>query len=174
MMLLIALLLSICLMMVDVSRAAALSAPLLYSLYPNRGSFAGGTYLVIKGVGWSRNGTAGTTSATFTVNGMTRPCRQNQGVILDSTDTNFVCWTPSLMDTVPGGRVRYLNYNARVDVYVTDLAGNSVKADWSAGDSGNFLYNFEFTPVVLYASLGGYAGSVLKAYGTLKANDGTK
>ena len=173
MMFLIALLLSICLL-VDVSRAATLSAPLLYGLYPNRGSFAGGTYLVIKGVGWSRNGTAGTTSATFTVNGLTRPCRQNQGVILDSTDTNFVCWTPSLVDTVPGGRVRYPNYNARVDVYVTDLVGNSVKAAWSNGDSGNFLYNFEFTPVILYASLGGYAGSVLKAYGTLKANDGSK
>ena len=170
---LIAILLSICLM-VDVSQATALSAPLLYGLYPNRGSFAGGTYLVIKGVGWSRNGTAGTTSASVTVNGVTRPCRQNQGVILDSTDTNFVCWTPSLFDTVPGGRVRYQQYNARVDVFVRDLAGNLVQAAWANGDSGNFYYRHDTTPVILYASLGGYAGSVLKAFGTLKANDGLK
>ena len=161
-------------LMVAVSQATVLSAPLLYSLYPNKGSFAGGTYLVIKGVGWSRNGTAGTTSASVTINGVTRPCRQNQGVILDSTDTNFVCWTPPIFDTVPGGRIRLPEYIARVDVFVKDLAGNLVQAAWSEDSSGRFLYKHDATPVILFASLGGYAGSVLKAYGTLKADDGSK
>lgn len=32
----------------------------------------------------------------------------------------------------------------------------------------------DYTPTILYASLGGYAGSVLNAYGALKANDGIK
>jgi hypothetical protein len=170
----IILLLLVCLM-VDVLLAATLPTPRLFSLYPSRGSFAGGTYLVIKGVGWSRNGTAGTTSVTFTVNGLARPCKQNQGVILDSTDTNFVCWTPPLLDTLPGGgRVRYNQYRASVDVYVSDLVGNSVKAVWSSDSAGYFNYFLDSTPVIFYASLGGYAGSVLNAYGPLKAADGTK
>ncbi len=161
--------------MVDVSLAATLGTPYLFSLYPNWGSFAGGTYLVIKGVGWSRNGTAGITTVIFTMNGVTRPCKQNQGVILDSTDTNFVCWTPSLLDTLPGGgRVRYTQYRASVDVYVKDLVGNSVKAVWSPWYSGYFYYRDDSTPTVFYASLGGYAGSVLNAYGPLKAADGNK
>ena len=155
--------------------AATLPTPQLFTLYPNKGSFAGGTYLVIKGVGWSRNGTAGTTEAYFTVNGVTSPCKQNQGVILDSTDTNFVCWAPSLLDVLPGGgRVRYFSYRATVNVYAKDLDGNSVKAAWSSGSSGYFYYNMDSTPTVVYASLGGYAGSVLSAFGALKANDGTK
>ena len=33
-------------------------------------------------------------ATSVTING--KPCVQNQGVVLDSTDTNFVCWTPPL------------------------------------------------------------------------------
>ncbi len=59
-------------------------------IWPSLGSLAGGTYLVIRGVGWTRGGLPGTTRAFIN----NKECIQNQGVILDSTDTNFVCWTP--------------------------------------------------------------------------------
>ena len=64
----------------------------IQDIWPRLGSLAGGTYLVIRGVGWTRGGLPGTTRAFIN----NKECIQNQGVILDSTDTNFVCWTPPL------------------------------------------------------------------------------
>ncbi len=64
----------------------------IHDIWPRLGSLAGGTYLVIRGVGWTRGGLPGTTRAFIN----NKECIQNQGVILDSTDTNFVCWTPPL------------------------------------------------------------------------------
>ena len=65
----------------------------IQDIWPRLGSLAGGTYLVIRGVGWTRGGLPGTTRAFIN----NKECIQNQGVILDSTDTNFVCWTPPLL-----------------------------------------------------------------------------
>ena len=81
-----------------VTHATTLTAAQIFEIYPKYGSFAGGTYLNIKGVGWSRGGVAGTTQAFININGVLKPCVQNQAVILDSTDKNFVCWTPPLLD----------------------------------------------------------------------------
>ncbi len=64
----------------------------IQDIWPRLGSLAGGTYLVIRGVGWTRGGMPGSTRAFIN----NKECIQNQGVILDSTDTNFVCWTPPL------------------------------------------------------------------------------
>ena len=143
--------------------ATNLPAAQIYELYPNTGSFAGGTYLNIKGVGWSRGGVGGTTQAFINVNGVLKPCTQNQGVILDSTDKNFVCWTPSLLDV--GIRPRYDWRSYTVVVIMTAMDGTTRTA--TCAGSCQFTYYAGITPTVGYASLGGYAGSVLQAYGRL-------
>jgi len=65
----------------------------MQALWPASGSIAGGTYLIIKGVGWTLNGQPGVVTAY--IDG--RPCVRNQGIKLDSSDINFSCWTPPLL-----------------------------------------------------------------------------
>jgi len=60
----------------------------VFQIYPPRGSMAGGTYLSIKGVGFSRGGAPGWTFVF--IDG--QECIQNQGVKLDTTDTNYQCF----------------------------------------------------------------------------------
>ena len=151
-----------------VVHATTLPPAQIYELYPNTGSFAGGTYLNIKGVGWSRGGIGGTTQAFFNINGVLKPCVQNQAVILDSTDKNFVCWTPPMLDV--GVRPRNDGQSYTVIVIMTALDGTTTTA--TCVGSCQFTYQSGNTPTVGYASLGGYAGSVLKAYGKLHDPNG--
>ena len=148
--------------------ATNLPAAQIYTLFPESGSFAGGTYLNIKGVGWSRNGVGGTTKAYINIDGVLKLCVQNQGVVLDSTDTNHVCWTPPLLDVGVRPRFNYLRYT--VVVILTALDGTTTTA--TCAGSCTFTYYTGYTPTVGYASLGGYAGSVLKAYGRLHDPNG--
>ena len=151
----------VCMATVVVIHATTLPAAQIFEIYPKYGSFAGGTYLNIKGVGWSRGGVGGTTQAFLNINGVLKPCVQNQAVILDSTDKNFVCWTPPLLDV--GVRPRFNGGWYTVVVILTALDGTTRTATCSG--SCQFGYRSSATPIVGYASLGGYAGSVLKAYG---------
>ena len=144
--------------------ATALPQASVFSLQPNTGSMAGGTYLVIKGVGWSRGGVAGTTAAYMVVNGVQRQCVQNQGIILDSTDTNFVCWTPPLTDI--GERPRMWWVPVTVQVVLTALDGT--KSNAACAGSCTFYYDVAKTLTVGFASQGGYAGGVVKAFGTFR------
>ena len=160
---------SICLAIVV--HATNLPAAKIYALSPQHGSFAGGTYLNIKGVGWSRNGLGGTTQAFININGVLKPCVQNQAVLLDSTDTNFVCWTPPLLDI--GVRPRFDGGWFTVVMILTALDGTTTTATCAgSSQSCKFGYTSGATPTVGYASLGGYAGSVLKAYGRLRDPNG--
>ena len=151
-----------------VVHSTTLPSAQIYELYPNTGSFAGGTYLNIKGVGWSRGGVGGTTQAFMNINGVLKPCVQNQGVILDSTDKNFVCWTPPVLDI--GVRPRNDGLSYTVVVIMTALDGTTRTA--TCAGSCQFTYRSDTTLTIGYASLGGYAGSVLKAYGKLHDTNG--
>jgi hypothetical protein len=94
----------------------------IQDIWPRLGSLAGGTYLVIRGVGWTRGGLPGTTRAFIN----NKECIQNQGVILDSTDTNFVCWTPPLLapgQEHPDPVIDWWAANARFEVRVEITTG---------------------------------------------------
>ena len=94
----------------------------IHDLWPRVGSLAGGTYLVIRGVGWTRGGLPGTTRAFIN----DKECIQNQGVILDSTDTNFVCWTPphfAPAEEVPDPEKNWWAVNPRASVRVEITTG---------------------------------------------------
>ncbi len=94
----------------------------IQDIWPRIGSLAGGTYLVIRGVGWTRGGLPGTTRAFIN----NKECIQNQGVILDSTDTNFVCWTPPLLapgEEFPDTIQNWWAGNPRFDVRVEITTG---------------------------------------------------
>jgi hypothetical protein len=94
----------------------------IHDLWPRVGSLAGGTYLVIRGVGWTRGGLPGTTRAFIN----DKECIQNQGVILDSTDTNFVCWTPPHFapgEEVPDPEKNWWAVNPRASVRVEITTG---------------------------------------------------
>lgn len=140
------------------------NASVIFSLWPDQGSFAGGTYLTIKGAGFNRAGMPGTT--TVTIGG--EPCIQTQGIVLDSTDSGYVCWTPPRPDRYSTNSLLYPEdtaYNQvssqTLDVVVTltDLqSGLSV----STKSNGGFTYKREVTPIITFASLSGYPGSIVK------------
>jgi hypothetical protein len=114
----------------------------IQDIWPRLGSLAGGTYLVIRGVGWTRGGLPGTTRAFIN----NKECIQNQGVILDSTDTNFVCWTPPLFEPgqeFPDPVNNWWAGNARFDVRVEMTTGIKVHVAYP-GPTPHFM-NFQFT-----------------------------
>lgn len=153
---------------------AAMSA-VISAVSPPTGGLAGGTYLTLKGVGWARAGMPGATRAY--ING--RECIQNQGVILDSTDTNFICWTPPFYGP---GEVIDDSYNDRevlLKVVLTMTDGTSVEAAHACytqrGDgSCRFTYKRDLTPVVFQASTGVLPGGILRVYGNLRHPDSFK
>ena len=97
--------------------------------------------------------------------------RHSQGIILDSTDTNFVCWTPPLTDI--GVRPRLWWVVATVQVVLTSLDGTYSSIAACAPGACSFYYDSARTLSVGYASQGGYAGGVIKAFGTLWDADAT-
>jgi hypothetical protein len=116
----------------------------IHDIWPRLGSLAGGTYLVIRGVGWTRGGLPGTTRA-FIDN---KECIQNQGVILDSTDTNFVCWTPPLFapgQEFPDPVKNWWAGNSRFDVRVEITTGMAIICDTTT----HFM-NLLFTALVTF------------------------
>ena len=111
-------------------------------VWPSFGSLAGGTYLVIRGVGWTRGGLPGTTRAFIN----NKECIQNQGVILDSTDTNFVCWTPPHFapgQEFPNPEKDWWAVNSRFDVRVEITTG---MASGKQVPTPHFM-NFQFTVI---------------------------
>ena len=119
-------------------------------IWPSFGSLAGGTYLVIRGVGWTRGGLPGTTRAFIN----NKECIQNQGVILDSTDTNFVCWTPPHFSPSAGQEFPdpreppgWWAVNSRFDVRVEITTGmaSSIIYVYTVLRTHTQLMNFQFT-----------------------------
>ncbi len=109
----------------------------IQDIWPRQGSLAGGTYLVIRGVGWTRGGLPGTTRAFIN----NKECIQNQGVILDSTDTNFVCWTPPLFapgQEFPDPVHNWWAVNARFEVRVEMTTGMANTCDMPTPHLMNF------------------------------------
>jgi len=152
--------------------AVKMPGAIIKGLKPWSGSMAGGTYLVIRGVGFARGGVKGTTKAYMLMEkGVRKECVQNQGVILDSTDINFVCWTPPW--PANGVRPRYwFTDSVKVQVVLTADDGTESIA-YCDGDC-TFHYGWWGTPSVGYASQGGVAGSVVKAFGAFFYGDITK
>jgi hypothetical protein len=91
-------------------------------------------------------------------------------VLLDSTDTNFVCWSPPLRERGEPVNEHASTMNVGVSMMVTSATGEIARAVCVTPPC-QFRYDVEMTPIITYASLGGYPGSVLHTYGNLRAAD---
>jgi hypothetical protein len=150
-------------------RLLATAAPpafFISEVWPNRGSIMGGTYVIIKGAGWTRGGAAGTTQAL--ING--KPCVQSQGILQDSSDTNFACWSPAIYEGGDKG-MRLDERNMERDVDVTVVITLEDGSVFRRTCANCFSYKIWVTPVVSFASLGGYEGSILKFSGGIRHPD---
>ena len=115
-------------------RFAPLTATIT-GIYPSVGSYAGGTQVTIRGSGFLRAGTSGSTTVTF--GGHT--CVESNYY---TTDTNYVCTSPSPHT--------FNSESLAVPVQMSLLGtGYGSTADCQVGGGGcTFTYNFGSTPVL--------------------------